>query len=90
MTEKEHLGKRGNWRELLFSLFLALLLSVDVALFQEEHVPYWAYAIKFVVLFLIIFPLSKRATKRRVNWPYLLFAFFAAVIYVVVIYVMIN
>lgn len=35
-------------------LFLSAFFASDSALFEDDHVPYWAYFIRFVVIALIL------------------------------------
>ena len=36
--------------KVIWILLLSIVFTIDSALFGEDHVPYWAYLIKFVVM----------------------------------------
>ena len=36
--------------KVIWILLLSIVFTIDSALFREDHVPYWAYLIKFVVM----------------------------------------
>ena len=40
--------------KVVWILLLSIVFTIDSALFGEDHVPYWAYLIKFVVIALLL------------------------------------
>ena len=36
--------------KIIWTLLLSIVFTIDSALFGNDHVPYWAYLIKFVVM----------------------------------------
>ncbi len=40
--------------KVVWILLLSIVFTIDSALFGDDHVPYWAYLIKFVVIALLL------------------------------------
>ena len=53
---KLHASKGMGWA---LALVIAGIFTIDFSLFSEDHVPYWAYALKFFALFFTLFTVSR-------------------------------
>ena len=51
-----HTSKGVGWA---LALVIAGIFTIDFSLFSEDHVPYWAYVLKFFALFFTLFTVSR-------------------------------
>lgn len=51
-----HARKGMGWA---LALVIAGIFTIDFSLFSEDHVPYWAYVLKFFALFFTLFTVSR-------------------------------
>ncbi|WP_235839371.1 hypothetical protein [Corynebacterium urinipleomorphum] len=52
-SAQEHTGM--SW---ILSILIAAIFTLDPALFSDDHVPYWAYGLKFLALLAAIYTIS--------------------------------
>ncbi|MDK4238457.1 hypothetical protein QPX44_04250 [Corynebacterium pseudodiphtheriticum] len=55
--DRELYARKGmGWA---LALVIAGIFTIDFSLFSEDHVPYWAYVLKFFALFFTLFTVSR-------------------------------
>lgn len=50
---------------LILSILIAAIFTLDPALFSDDHVPYWAYVLKFLALLAAIYTISRFAAGAK-------------------------
>lgn len=61
------------------SAILAAILTVDPALFSDDHVPYWAYGAKFLAILFAVRAISQLAQNPADKKRMMIFALVSAV-----------
>lgn len=49
----------------ILSIVIAAIFTLDPALFSDDHVPYWAYGLKFLALLAAIYTVSHFAAQPK-------------------------
>lgn len=61
--------KKSQGLTTLWIIVLAAILTIDFDFFSADHVPYWAYAIKFVVMLGLVAFMSTLITNNSPKNP---------------------
>ena len=49
----------------ILSIVIAAIFTLDPALYSDDHVPYWAYGLKFLALLAAIYTVSRFAAQPK-------------------------
>lgn len=64
----------------ILSIVIAAIFTLDPALFSDDHVPYWAYGLKFLALLAAIYTVSRFAAQPKDRRNLLILSLISAVL----------